>query len=153
MMSKLSRMRTWPPFIFICAAAGAGAASQGLGRIFFFGVAASAGLLFIASVPTQSLVVLTVLSTFFTRITYSVGGFRVRPEQIVIAGLVLHIALHARPSSSADIATPLKRATAGLALYLVWCLGVTFLLAPDPSASISVLLWLGVDLALLIVLS
>ena len=142
------RARAWAPFATVLAA-GAGVALALAGSSADQAVLGLALLLLACTLPTGVLLRLLVVASFETRYGLTVAGFTVRPELIIGGALLV--------SAFAWHRETMAKATRQLGWLLLAYVGlglvVTFLKAPSPSKSFTVLIWLTVDALIVFALS
>jgi len=105
---------------------------------------------FLARLNSQTLAILVVLSTFLTRLVLPINGYSLRPEHVMTAVVLVHVALAGNTLRTRSLEwRPVATMVAGLVCYIVWAVTVTLLYAPSPRTSSTILVWFALDAVLL----
>jgi hypothetical protein len=102
----------------------------------------------VQAIGVRRLLVVLIVTTFVTRFRIVVGGFHFMPEHIVLVAALLSLALSSRLGR---VWTVLRSPTVMLlGLFITWATAVSFLQAPDRTASLAIAGWLALDWLILV---
>jgi O-Antigen ligase len=100
------------------------------------------------AIGVRRLVLVLIVATFVTRFRIVVGGFHFMPEHVVLLVALLSLALSTRLSR---VAAVLRSPTVLLlGLFIVWATAMSFLRAPERTASLAIAGWLALDWLILV---
>lgn len=102
----------------------------------------------VQAIGVRRLLVVLIVATFVTRFRIVVAGFHFMPEHVVLVAALLSLALSTRLNR---VWTVLRSPTVLLlGLFIAWATAVSFLQAPDRSASLAIAGWLALDWLILV---
>jgi hypothetical protein len=102
----------------------------------------------VQAIGVRRLLAVLIVATFVTRFRIVVGGFHFMPEHVVLAAALLSLALSSRLGRVYSV---LRSPTIMLlGLFIAWATAVSFLQAPDRTASLAIAGWLALDWLILV---
>ena len=107
-----------------------------------------AALFALHGVGSRVLLPVLVVSTFVTRFRIDVAGFNFLPEHVLVLALVLALVVEGRSQLLLRAAT--DRTSLAMAAFIGWLALVSFVQAPAPTESLSIVGWLCLDWLILV---
>jgi hypothetical protein len=102
----------------------------------------------VQAIGVRRLVLLLIVTTFVTRFRVVVGGFHFMPEHVVLLIALVSLAMSTRLNKVAEV---LRSPTVFLlGLFVVWAMAMSFLRAPERTASLAIAGWLVLDWLILV---
>ncbi len=102
----------------------------------------------VQAIGVRRLVLILIVATFVTRFRIVVGGFHFMPEHVVLLLALVSLAINTRLDR---VAAVLRSPTVLLlGLFIGWATLMSFLRAPEPTASLAIAGWLALDWLILV---
>jgi hypothetical protein len=100
------------------------------------------------AIGIRRLLLVLIVTTFVTRFRIVVGGFHFMPEHVVLLVALVSLAISTRINR---VATVLRSPTVLLlGLFIAWATAMSFLRAPERTASLAIAGWLALDWLILV---